>query len=241
VTVQVGDVRDGVRSRPNSTRPIPEATVARLTVYLRVLDALVGEPAGPTLPATTISSGELARRAGVNPAKLRKDLSFLGPCGIRGVGYDVVGLTAAVESALGVDRVLPVALVGVGNLGQALAGYAGFHTRQFPLTALFDSDPAKVGCRFGDLVVQDVGAVAEVCRQLGIAIGVVAVPVVAAQAAADALVAAGVRSVLNFAPLVLQVPDSVQVRRVDLGSELQVLALHHQERPAAGEPVSARR
>nr|WP_243742114.1 redox-sensing transcriptional repressor Rex [Actinomycetospora succinea] len=215
-----------------ATRPVPEATVARLAVYLRVLTTLLAEGRG------TVSSEELAADAGVNSAKLRKDLSLIGSSGVRGVGYDVSRLVAEVEATLGLTRPHAVALVGVGNLGHALAGYGGFAARGFPVAALFDVDPALVGTTLDGVVVEHADTIPRVCAERGVTIGVVATPAPAAQQVCDHLVAAGVRSILNFAPTVLVVPAGVEVRKVDLAVEMQVLSFHvarrHGTVPAAG-------
>lgn len=233
MTGQVSGARESGR-----TRAIPEATVARLAVYLRILSGL-GEPRGQH--QSTISSEELAHSAGVNSAKLRKDLSFLGSYGIRGVGYDVGTLTEEISRALGAHQAHRVALVGLGNLGQALAGYPGFAGRGFVISALFDADPARVGREVSGLPILDISDAPQVCRVSGVTIGVIAVPASAAQEVADALVSAGVRSILNFAPGVLTVPPGVEVRHVDLSLELQILAFHESRRDggaAAGEPTA---
>ena len=215
-----------VRADPTTPRSVPEATVVRLAVYLRVLGALA--EAG----TTTVSSEELATAAGVGSAKLRKDLSFLGSNGTRGVGYDVPRLVARLEATLGLDRGHRVALVGAGNLGHALAGYDGFSRRGFELAALFDKNRARVGERVGGTAVRHLDELDAVCTELDITIGVVATPADAAQDVCDRLVAAGVRCILNFAPVVLQVPDGVDVRKVDLAVEMQVLSFHMARRAA---------
>ncbi len=221
VTGQVGGAREGGRPRA-----IPEATVARLALYLQVLSGL-GETGGEQ---ETISSQQLARSAGVNPAKLRKDLSYVGSYGIRGVGYDVRTLIEEISRTLGAHRAHGVALVGLGNLGQALAGYPGFAGRGFVISALFDVDPARVGRDVGGRVIRHLDEAVAVCRAGGVTIGVIATPVGAAQQVADILVAAGIRSILNFAPGVLTVPADVEVRYVDLALELQILAFHESRR-----------
>jgi redox-sensing transcriptional repressor len=213
---------------------LPEATVARLPEYLRALHHLA--EAGND----TVSSDGLATAAGVNSAKLRKDLSHLGSYGTRGVGYDVALLIEQIEHVLGLTKRRAVALVGVGNLGHALAGYAGFGTRGFRIAALFDADPARVGEHISGLVVQHVDDLAEVVAVEEISIAVIATPAHAAQAVADRLVDAGVTSILNFAPCVLTVPDGVDVRKVDLAIELQILSFHEHRKSAltALPPVS---
>ncbi|MGH3281431.1 MAG: redox-sensing transcriptional repressor Rex [Trebonia sp.] len=205
---------------------IPEATVARLPIYLRALYVLAERG------VTTVASDELARSAGVNSAKLRKDLSHLGSYGIRGVGYDVEYLVYQVSRALGLTQRWPVVIIGAGNLGRALANYGGFITRGFRIEAVLDSDPALVGRELGSAIIKHVNELEEVVITHGIAIGVIAVPAGAAQAMCDRLVTAGVTSILNFAPLVLDVPDGVDVRKVDLSIELQILAFHAQRRSA---------
>ncbi len=211
---------------PASARTVPEATVVRLAVYLRVLVTMAD--AG----TTTVSSDELAASAGVGSAKLRKDLSFLGSTGTRGVGYDVPRLVARLEATLGLDRKHQVALVGAGNLGHALAGYDGFSRRGFPVAALFDNDEARVGERVGHTVVRHLDELDRACAELDITIGVVATPAEAAQYVCDRLVAAGVSCILNFAPVVLAVPERVDVRKVDLAVEMQVLSFHIARRAA---------
>lgn len=201
-------------------RSIPEASVARLAVYLRMLGELAEQG------AETVSSDELAAAAGVNPAKLRKDLSHIGSYGIRGVGYEISALLHQLERALGLNHLQSVALVGVGNLGHALAGYGGFGGRGFPVTALFDVDPDLVGIHINGILVDHVRSIPQVCVERGVTIGMIATPGPAAQGVCDLLVSAGVQCILNFAPAVLQVPDEVEVRKVDLAVELQVLAFH---------------
>ena len=209
-------------------RGIPEATVARLPVYLRALTALADRD------ITTVSSEELATAAGVNSAKLRKDLSHLGSYGVRGVGYDVEYLIYQISRELGLTQDWPVAIVGIGNLGHALAGYAGFATRGYEVVALFDADPRVIGEQVAGLDVHPIEQLEQVAAHTPIAIGVVATPAGPAQQVCDRLVAVGVRSVLNFAPCVLQVPDDVDVRKVDLSTELQILAFHEQRKALAG-------
>jgi len=203
-------------------RRIPEATVARLPVYLRTLLEVQSEG------ITTISSERLAELAGVNAAKVRKDLSYLGSYGTRGVGYDVDHLLVQMSRELGLTRDWPVAIVGVGNLGAALANYGGFGDRGFPVAALVDADPSKIGTTFGDHVIRDLDDLPALVEELGIAIGIIATPAAGAQEVADRLVAAGVSSILNFAPAVVTVPDHAQLRKVDLALELQVLSFYGQ-------------
>jgi redox-sensing transcriptional repressor len=209
------------------TRRIPEATVARLPVYLRILSERFDEG------ITNMSSEELAEFAGLNAAKVRKDLSYLGSYGTRGVGYDVEFLVYQIRRELGLTHDWPVVIVGAGNLGQALAGYNGFGDRGFPVGGIVDVDPAKVGSVVGGVRVRHLDELAQVVQSRGISIGVVATPGAAAQAAADALVAAGITSLLNFAPTVISVPAGISVRKVDLAVELQILSYYEQRRATA--------
>ncbi len=216
-------------SSPESSlsRGIPEATVARLPLYLRALTALAERG------VHTVSSEELATAAGVNSAKLRKDLSYLGSYGTRGVGYEVEYLTYQIARETGLTQDWSVLIVGVGNLGHALANYAGFATRGFRVVALVDADPARTGEQVGHLRVRHISELEQVIRTCGVNIGVIATPAHAAQDVCDRLVAAGVSSILNFAPAVLTVPDGVDLRKVDLSIELQILAYHEQRKNGA--------
>lgn len=209
-----------------------------MTTYLQVLNRVAAGGGRPAGDDGTISSDQLAALVGVNPAKLRKDLSYLGSQGTRGVGYDAAGLTAALEGALGASLVYPVAIVGLGHLGSALSGYPGFAGRGLPIRVLFDADPAKIGTTIAGITVSDIRDAAAVCRDNDVAIGVITTPESAAQSAADTLIAAGVRSILNLAPGNLAVPDGVEVRRVDLALELGLLAFHESRR-AGVRPGSA--
>jgi redox-sensing transcriptional repressor len=205
---------------------LPEATVARLPEYLRSLHHLA------ETGFDTVSSEGLAAAAGVNSAKLRKDLSHLGSYGTRGVGYDVALLIVQIEHVLGLTQRRGVALVGVGNLGHALAGYAGFGNRGFRIVALFDADANRIGEQINGLGVRHIDDLAAVVAAEAIAIAVIATPVHAAQRVADLLVCAGVTSILNFAPCVLSVPEGVHVRKVDLAIELQILSFHEHRKSA---------
>lgn len=202
-------------------RDIPDATVNRLPVYLRVLR----ECAAQTGHAT-ISSELLAERAGVSSAKLRKDLSALGSYGVRGVGYDIATLTEHITGALGLGDEWLVAIVGMGNLGRALATYGGIGVKGFAVRWLIDDDPRVVGMDVGGRTVVHFEELRPLPGER--VIGIIATPAPSAQQVADRLIAAGVRSILNFAPTVLVVPDDVQVRGVDMATELQILAFREQ-------------
>ncbi|BCJ27689.1 redox-sensing transcriptional repressor Rex [Actinocatenispora sera] len=210
---------------------LPEATVARLPEYLRALHGLAQDG------HDTVSSEGLATAAGVNSAKLRKDLSHLGSYGTRGVGYDVALLITQIEAVLGLTKHRKVALVGIGNLGHALAGYGGFASRGFSVAALFDAERSQIGERIGTLVVRHIDELAEVVAAEGISIGVIATPARAAQQVADQLVGAGVTSILNFAPCVLNVPSGVDVRKVDLAVEMQILSFHEHRKALTALPA----
>ncbi|QGG93788.1 redox-sensing transcriptional repressor Rex [Actinomarinicola tropica] len=211
----------------DSERRIPEATVARLPVYLRCLTELAED----RIP--TISSERLADMAGVNAAKVRKDLSYLGSYGTRGVGYDVEFLLFQMSRELGLTQDWPVVIAGVGNLGQALANYGGFTDRGFPVGALVDVDPSKVGTSIAGVNVHHIDELPELVADKGIAIGVIATPAGAAQAAAERMVAAGITSILNFSPSVLSLDADVSVRKVDLAVELQILSFYRRRSDGA--------
>ncbi len=212
------------RSASESARDIPEATVARLPVYLRALNTLADDG------IRTCSSEELALSAGVNSAKLRKDLSYLGSYGTRGVGYDVDYLRYQIAREIGVTQDWPVVIVGIGNLGHALANYSGFRSRGFRVVALLDADATRHGEVVAGVDVRPFGDLEEIVETHGVAIGVIATPAGAAQDVADRMVGCGITSILNFAPSVISVPDGVDVRKVDLSIELQILAYHEQRK-----------
>jgi redox-sensing transcriptional repressor len=208
------------RGLSGTPRRIPEATVARLPLYYRALVDIAEHR------ISTVSSERLAELAGVNAAKVRKDLSYLGSYGTRGVGYDVEFLLHQISRELGLTRDWPVAIVGVGNLGQALANYKGFGARGFRIAALVDADDDKVGREVDGLTIEPITALPEIVAKRQITIGMIATPAHVAQDVADQLVASGVRSILNFAPAVVTVPDGVSMRKVDLAIELQILSFY---------------
>ncbi len=212
------------------SRRIPEATVVRLPLYQRILAEMLRSG------ATTVSSEELAARARINAAKVRRDFSLFGSFGTRGTGYDTAFLAAQIDRALGADRDWPIVIVGIGNLGRALANSDGFSSHGFRVAGLYDVDPGVIGARVGGLSVRHVD---ELCGDVRPSIGVIATPASAAQAVADALVAAGVASILNFAPRVLSVPAGILVRYVDLSIELQVMSFFLSRRDTDLPPVGA--
>lgn len=197
---------------------ISESTVRRLSHYYRVLEEVEAE--GGKL----ISSHRLAQREGVTSAQVRKDLSCFGSFGRRGLGYNVAHLREEIRSILGLDRRWRVVVVGVGNLGTALLSYRGFENQGFDVVAAFDSDPARIGKPLGALVVRDVSELPQAAKEERLDLGVIATPLRAAQEVADALVAAGVRGILNLAPRKLFVPPHVALRTVDMTVEFESLS-----------------
>ena len=205
--------------RSNTRLPkIPEMTIRRLSVYTRCLLQL--EEDG----VKTVSSQELADRFNLNSAQVRKDLAYFGEFGVRGIGYYVSGLKAELQRILGLDREWPVALIGFGNLGSALFHYRGFARQGFHIAAIFDEDPAKIAPESAPIF-----ATRDLAREVkarGIQIAIVAVPIEAAQAVADQLVAAGIKAILNFAPARIKVPRDVRLKNVDLSIELETLSFY---------------
>lgn len=198
---------------------LPKATVVRLPRYLRLLEDLDSN-------RDVVSSEELAAAAGANAANVRRDLSHMDFHGTRGLGYSVEELKARIRQELGLDRRLRVAILGAGNLGTALANYGGLTKRGFDVVAVFDADPGKVGREVGGVRVRDVGELGAPAAPDQFDIAILAVPAFAAQQVTNLLVGAGVRSILNFAPVRVVVPDTVAVRQVDLSMELQVLSYY---------------
>jgi len=193
-------------------------TLNRLSVYLRCLRHL------QSLGVERISSQELARRYHLSATQIRKDLAQFGEFGIRGVGYDVAGLAGSLEGLFGIDREHPLVIVGMGNLGSALARFLGFNQGAFRVVAGVDTDPAKVGRDLGAFIVRPAAELAQVVKDTGATIGVLAVPAEAAQTCYDQLAATGVRAVLSFAPVQIQQGDGVPVKNVDLRIHLEELA-----------------
>lgn len=206
---------------------LSRAAAQRLSLYLRCVS---GWPAD----AETVSSGRIAEAVGVSDAQVRRDLAALGHLGQRGVGYDARELASAIRAALGIDRQWRAVLIGVGNLGRALLKYHGFRAQGFAIVGLFDSDPAKVGQEVEGLRVEPVSALAERLAALQAELAVLTVPAETAQAVAEALAAAGIRGILNFAPVVLKLPRHVRLVTVDLAIQLEQLAFQVQH----GEPTN---
>jgi redox-sensing transcriptional repressor len=199
-------------------RHVSQSTVRRLSLYLRTLEEFRNRG------DLTVSSRDLAERVGLTPAQVRKDLSYFGSFGKRGLGYEVPDLQERLRGILGVDRTWGVGVVGAGRVGLALARYPSFGPRGFHMKAIFDNDPAKIGERSGELTIRDIATFPEAADDLGIEIVILTVPEDAAQEVADRVVAAGVRAILNFAPVGLQVPAGVVVNDVDMVLELEGLS-----------------
>ena len=204
-------------------RKIPPATVKRLPLYLQCLDQIDSDSIG-------ISSKNLADLAKVNDAQVRRDLSYLGTLGTRGVGYDIKTLRNQLQLELGLVEGWSAVIVGVGNLGSALAHYGGFKDKGFGVVGLFDDDPKKINSQVAGLVVTPRNKMEEYCKKYNVAIGIIATPGEYAQGVADQLIDCGVRSILNFAPVLLKNVKDVQIRSVDLSQELQILS-YYLDRP----------
>jgi len=203
------------------TNDIPKATVERLPRYLRCLQQLESNQ-------PTVSSTQLADLTNLTPSQVRRDLSYLGSYGTRGVGYEVTRLQAEIERALGLTREWTVVVVGAGNLGSALAAYGGFENRGFEIAGLYDIDPTRIGDSIAGVEIRALDDLADDIAEHGVAIGIITTPAGAAQAVAEVLVASGVHSILNFAPTVITVPAHVDLRQVDLSTELQILTFYLQ-------------
>jgi redox-sensing transcriptional repressor len=207
--------RPGRKGGALPSRPVPSPAVTRLSLYLRQAELMMAQG------IEFASSEELGRALGISSAQVRRDLGMFGHHGLRGQGYRCADLARGIRRTIGTDRRWPVALAGFGNLGRALVGYPGFRARGFDIVAVFDVDPAKIGARVdGRLVVEPAARMSERIRALGIQLGIIAVPAVAAQSVAAAMTAGGI---LNFAPTPLAVPDDVCVISVDLTVELESL------------------
>lgn len=199
---------------------IPRATITRLAVYIHVLENFARDG------IEIISSNPLAEACGVNGSQVRKDLAYFGEFGVRGVGYNVQSLIHSIKSALGIDREWKMALIGAGNLGRALLNHGEFRMRGFNLVGIFDCDPFKIGEIVHGLEVECTDSLEQVASERGIEIGVITTPPERAQRATDHIIAAGIKSILNFAPARVKVPDSVHVEYVDFFHHLYALAFN---------------
>jgi redox-sensing transcriptional repressor len=197
------------------TKQIPDIVVGRLPVYLRALSHLAAESIQVT------SSHELGKRLGISAAQIRKDLSHFGEFGKQGTGYNIAYLRDQLKRILKVDREWPVVLIGIGDLGRALAHYGGFVDRGFRIVALFDNDPNKIGQRIGELAIMSMETLADVVRERGIQVAMIAVPAAHAQKVAEQCIAAGIKAILNYAPITLSLPDGTLVQHIDPVTHLQ--------------------
>ncbi len=202
------------------TLRVPEATITRLSVYSRFLERL--DQKG----IVTISSGEIAEGVGVSPAQVRKDLAYFGEFGTRGVGYNVKDLLHYTLKILGLDRPWPLVLVGAGNLGFALCTHKGFNDRGFSIIGVFDNDLTKIGKKIVDLEVYPLEKMSEIIDAHQVRIGIIAVPPRAAQETADLMVKNGLKAILNFAPVALNLPEGIEIRNVDLTVKLEILTFN---------------
>ncbi|MCE9546127.1 MAG: redox-sensing transcriptional repressor Rex [Planctomycetia bacterium] len=207
--------RKSKNAEPLDAGSVPKAVVSRLSLYLRELQHLLRDG------KETISSGALGSRLGFSDAQVRKDLAYFGHFGYPGIGYRIDELVAAVKKILGTDRVWPVAIIGIGNLGRALLGYKGFSRQGFDIVAAFDSDPSKSGLIIEGIQVRPIDTLAAVVREQRIRLGMLAVPAPAAQGVADQLVLAGIDGIVNFAPVTINLPPHVSRLGVDLAIELE--------------------
>lgn len=201
-------------------RIIPQATIKRLALYLRSLRYLEKKE------VEMISSEKLAEHIYASPAQVRKDLSYFGEFGIRGVGYNVKKLIAEIESNLGLKKERNVALVGIGKLGSALLAYPGFEKFGFRISALFDNNPEKIGKKFSGLKVEKIDRIKQVSKRRKIKIVMITVPAENAQEVADRVVAAGIKVILNFAPYYLTIPEGIIINTIDMAIELESIAYY---------------
>ena len=197
---------------------IPEPTLVRLTIYARCLDDMIQQR------VRVVSSDELAQRAGVNAAQVRKDLSYLGSFGRRGVGYEVRHLADRIAVAMGLTKERTFVIVGIGKLGSALLGYDGFLAKGFRPVGAFDVESSKIGRKIGEITIRHINELPTFVQDHHTEIGILTVPSAHAQQVADDLVNAGIKAILNFAPLVIKVPPHIRYRQVELSSEMEVLA-----------------
>lgn len=202
---------------------IPDVVVRRLPLYIRTLSDLLADG------MTTVSSTSLGEMIGVTAAQIRRDLSYFGKFGKQGKGYDVRSLIGQIEQILNLDQTWPVAIVGIGNLGGAVARYHGFGTNNFPIVALFDHSQHRVGTRVEKLVIKSMADLPAEVQRHSIRIAILTVPSAVAQEVTDQLVAAGITSILNYAPAIIQVPPHVKVRNIDPIAALQSMSYYLDE------------
>jgi len=207
-----------------NNRNIPPATVQRLPLYLQCLEHLDNNSVG-------ISSKKIAEIAKVNDAQVRRDLSYLGTLGTRGVGYNILTLRKQLELELGLADGLSAIIIGIGNLGSALAEYGGFKEKGFKIVGLFDSDSNKLNKQIGSLAVKPLSEIKNTCEKYNVSIGIIATPEKVAEEIAEKLINSGIKSILNFAPIMLKNKPGIQIRSVDLSQELQILSYYLDREP----------
>ena len=199
----------------SESKPVPDIVIGRLPIYLRALDHLLDEG------LSIIASKDLAQRLGISSAQIRKDLSHFGEFGKQGMGYDIRHLREQLRRILKADRVWNMALIGAGDLGHAIANYGGWEGKGFRIVSVFDSNPQKIGRRLGDFEIHDVDLLQEKIKQEAIRVAIVAVPAQAAEAVVELLAKAGVKAIVNYAPITVRVPPGVQVQHIDPVVHLQ--------------------
>ncbi len=209
-----------MNSSSSNILKVPTPTLERLATYLRYLIDLAASD------VETISSTDVEKQTGINAAQFRKDLSYFGEFGKPGVGYNVLELQERIAHILKIDQMQPILVIGAGNLGSALIGYPGLREHKFHIAAVFDNDPAKIGQSQNDLIIQNEADLRRSNTEIGARMAILCVPAGAAQAVAEEAIAAGVRVILNFAPLILRVPERIVVRNVSFLQELAVLSYH---------------
>ena len=202
------------------TPKISEAVVRRLPIYLRFLNELSKKN------VQTVSSQDLGHKLDLNPAQIRKDLAYFGEFGKKGIGYDVDYLIEKIRQILKLDKVIPVALVGAGNLGRALCNYNAYLKDNMKIVAVFDAQQAKIGESINNLSVKPMNQLCDTIQELKVRIGIITVPAMEAQHVANQFVEAGVEAILNFAPIIIKVPNEIRVHHADFTTELQSLAYY---------------
>jgi redox-sensing transcriptional repressor len=205
------------------TIKISEAVVRRLPIYLRYLNELSKKS------VNTVSSQDLGQKLDLNPAQIRKDLAYFGEFGKKGIGYDVDYLIEKIRHILKIDKVIPVALVGAGNLGRALCNYNAYLKDNMKIVAVFDAHESKIGESINNLKVKPMGKLRDTIKELQVRIGIITVPAIEAQNVANQFVDGGVEAILNFAPIIIKVPNDIRVHHADFTTELQSLAYYLDE------------
>lgn len=199
---------------------IPNIVIARLPIYLRALTRMMQQGRQVT------SSQELGERLGISAAQIRKDLSQFGEFGKQGTGYNIEFLSKKIQEILKIDRIWDVAVIGAGDVGHAIINYGGFHQRGFRAAMIFDTSPSKIGQKIGDFTVQDSATMGKKIQEAGIKIAMLAVPAEVAQSVVDQLVEAGIKAILNYAPVSLSVPNDVRVQHIDPAVHLQSMTYY---------------